>query len=442
MRRSCTSRAATSRLPSSIKQRVRIPVIAVGRIEPAEADAIVRDGKADFVAMARGLLADPALPRKLAEGRPEDVRPCIYCYTCVGQDLPERARRLRGESRDRARGRVRDLPRAKRPRRVLVVGGGPAGMEAARIAALRGHRVTLCEKSQRLGGTLLFSSLVYEPNGRLVRASRDAGAKGRRRDPARRRGDAGRSVREIAPDVVLVATGARREAPAIPGAERANVLSGDDLRSLLTGSDPDVAREKLSFVQRAVIGAGRLVGATQDVALARELSRRWMPLGRRVVIVGGGLVGVELAEFLSEREREVTVLEEGATLAPEMALPRRWRALFEAREHGVRFVTRARVAGDRRRRSALCRRVRPAQERARRPRDPRRGCARGPLARGGARGLGIEVHLLGDCDGVGYIEGAMLGAARVARESLTTLRRPAALQASTSSASRPAETAF
>ena len=302
---------------------------------------------------------------------------------------------------------------AKRPRRVLVVGGGPAGREAARIAALRGHRVTLCERGPRLGGTLLFSSLVYEPNGRLAAhletQVRKAGVElrlGALVTPA--------VVREIAPDVVLVATDARREAPAIPGADRPNVLSGDDLRSLLTGSDPDVARQRLSFVQRAVIGAGRFVGATGDAALTRELSRRWMPLGRRVVIVGGSLVGVELAEFLSAREREVTVLEEGATLAPEMALPRSWRALFEARERGVRFVTRAQVLaiGDTEVVYADASRLRQTA-----PADHviLAAGAREDRSLGEALGsLGIEVHLLGDCDGVGYIEGAMLGAARVA----------------------------
>ena len=395
-----------------IKRRVRVPVIAVGRIEPAEANAIVREGKADFVAMARGLLADPALPRKLAEGRPEDVRPCIYCYTCVGRIfLNEHV----ACTVNPATGREAEfeIAAARQPRGVLVVGGGPAGMEAARIAALRGHRVTLCEKSQWLGGTLHFSSLVYEPNGRLVRhleaQLRKAGVEIRLGVEVTLD-----LVREIAPDVVLVATGARREAPAIPGSERANVLSGDDLRSLLTGSDPDVAREKLSLVQRAVTKAGRLVGATQDMALARELSRRWMPLGRRVVIVGGSLVGVELAEFLSERDREVTVLEEGATLAPEMALPRRWRVLFEARAHGVLFVTGARtLAID----DAGVIYLDASGQRKTAPADHvilAVGAREDRSLAEALRGLTVEVQLLGDCDGVGYVQGAMLSAARVA----------------------------
>jgi 2,4-dienoyl-CoA reductase (NADPH2) len=175
-----------------------------------------------------------------------------------------------------------------------------------------------------------------------------------------------------------------------------------------------VAREKLSLVQRAVTKAGRLVGATQDMALARELSRRWMPLGRRIVIVGGSLVGVELAEFLSERDREVTVLEEGATLAPEMALPRRWRALFEARRHGVRFATGARtLAID----DAGVLYLDASGQRKTAPADHviLAVGAREDRSLGEAlRGLAVEVQLLGDCDGVGYVQGAMLSAARAA----------------------------
>lgn len=401
------------KLAEAIKRRVRVPVIVVGRIEPAEADSLVAEGRADFVAMARPLLADPALPRKLAAGRPESVRPCIYCYRCVGQIFLNESVAC---AVNPATGREaeHDVAPAKRSRRVLVVGGGPAGMEAARIAALRGHRVTLCERRERLGGTLLFSELVYPPNGRLVRhleaQVREAGV-------TLRLGTAVTPglAREIAPDVIVVATGARREAPKIPGADRRNVLSGDDLRALMTGEDADPAREKLSFAQRAVVGAGRLVGATGDMALARELTRRWMPIGRRVVIVGGGLVGVELAEFLSERGREVVVLEEGATLAPEMALPRRWRALFEARERGARFVTKAKPlhiddAGVHYEDAAG---------------EPQCAAADHVILAVGARedgsvaealgGLGVEIRRIGDCDRVGYVEGALRSAAHVAQ---------------------------
>ncbi len=397
----------------AMKRRLRIPVIAVGRIEPAAADAAIREGRIDFVAMARKLLADPELPRKLAEGRPEDVRPCIYCYTCVSKIfLLERT--VCAVNPACGREAEHAIEPAKQPRRVLVVGGGPAGMEAARIAALRGHRVTLLERQSRLGGTLFFSSLVYEPNGRLVEwletQVRKAGVEVRLGIAA-----TASLVRSLAPDVVLVATGARRDKPPIPGAERPNVLSGDDLRALLTGSDPEVAKQKLSLLQRAVVGAGRLVGATSNAALAREATRRWMPLGKRVVIVGGGLVGLELAEFLCERGRSVTVLEESATLGAEMALPRRWRALFELREHGVTLVTRARVEAIEEAGVAF---VDAAGARATAPADHVILAVGAREDRGLAaalEGLAPEVIALGDCDGVGYVEGAMLSAARVAR---------------------------
>ena len=138
-------------------------------------------------------------------------------------------------------------------------------------------------------------------------------------------------------------------------------------------------------------------------------------MGKRVAIIGGGLVGVELAEFLCERGREVCVLEEGKTLAVEMALPRRWRALHGLREHGVALLTAVHVeeisdegvvytAGDGARSTVLADTVIIAA-------SPGKNLG---LAEA-LEGLGVEVHLLGDCQGVGYIEGAIMEAARIAR---------------------------
>jgi 2,4-dienoyl-CoA reductase-like NADH-dependent reductase (Old Yellow Enzyme family) len=399
-------------LAEGIKHRVAVPVIAVGRIEPEEADALIAAGKADFVAMGRKLLADPELPNKLAAGRPEDIRPCIYCYRCVGNIFLSQPVSCAVNPATGREGEFAIAP-AERTKRVLIAGGGPAGMEAARVAALRGHQVTLCERSQRLGGTALFSSLVYEANGKLVeyletqiRALPIDIRLGQEVTPA--------LVQQLQPEVLLVAVGARRAAQPIPGVDRANVLSGDDLRSLMTGSDASVAVEKLSLRQRAMLKVGNLLGIADRLALTRELTRHWMPLGERVAVLGGGLVGVELAEFLSERGREVTVIEESQTLATEMALPRRWRALHTLRAHGVRLLTAAAVeeitdAG------VMYRQHGERQIAAADHVIIATGVVENRSLADAFAGGGPDVHLLGDCKGVGYIEGAILDAAQIAR---------------------------
>ena len=327
-----------------VKSRVDVPVIAVGRIEPALADKLVRDGKADVIAMGRKLLADPELPAKLLDGRPEDVRPCVYCYTCVAQPFFDNPVRC---AVNPATGRESELAAATRTsaehvKRVLVVGGGPSGLEAARVAKLRGHHVVLCEKADQLGGTLRFAGLVYEPNERLLdwltTQIRKLGVDVRLGTEVTID-----LVRQIAPDEILIAAGARRAKPDLPGVDRDHVFDGDDLRALLTGQGDAEASKKLSALGRLAVGAGRLAGLTNSPKRLREASRAYMPVGKRVVVIGGGLVGVELAEFLAERGRSVTVLEEGSRFGLEMAHPRRWRVLHELREAGVELVARARV---------------------------------------------------------------------------------------------------
>ncbi len=399
-------------LAEGIKRRVKIPVIAVGRIEPTEADEIIKTGKADFVAMGRKLLADPELPGKLASGRAGDIRPCIYCYVCVGNIFLHKPLSC---AVNPATGREAEFAMAavEKPKRVLIVGGGPAGMEAARVAALRGHQVILCEKTERLGGSAFFASLVYEVNGALVDYLQ-AQVRKLPIDVRLNQEVTPGIARHFRPDVILVAVGARRELPAIPGIDRPNVLSGDDLRNLMTGNDKRVAMQKLSVGQRALLKMADAVGVSARITLTREFTKHWMPLGKRIAILGGGLVGVELAAFLSERGREVTILEEGKTPAPEMALPRRWRALYELRQHSVRLLAGVRVeeisdAGvlyslDGERATVPADHVLVATG-VRENRDLAERLA----------GLAPEIHLLGDCKEVGYIQGALMDAARIAR---------------------------
>jgi 2,4-dienoyl-CoA reductase (NADPH2) len=398
---------------SQMKRHLSVPVIAVGRIEPADAEKLIEGGDADFVAMARKLLADPELPNKLRDGRADDVRPCVYCYTCVGQIYLNEPVRCAVNPTTGREGEF-ELVAAAPPRHVVVAGGGPAGMEAARVAALRGHRVTLCERGERLGGAAIFAGLVYEPNARLV-AYLEAELRTLPVDIRLRTEVTPAFVEHLEPDVVVVAVGARRGRPSIPGADRPHVLSGDDLRSLVTGDDPHVAAEKLSLAQRAVLKVGDLINLGHDVGRLRELSRHWMPIGERVVVVGGGLVGIELADFLSERGRRVTVLADGPTLAVEMALPRRWRALYELRERGVALVTGARVEAI----TETAVTYAPQNgEPVTLPTDAvilATGVEPHEELANEIRALGIEVHAIGDCRGVGYLEGAIADGARVAR---------------------------
>jgi len=407
---------------AAIKSRVRVPVIAVGRIEPDVADRLIRDGRADLVSMGRKMLADPEIAKKLAEGRPESVRPCVYCYTCVAQAFFDRPVRcaVNPEAGKESERTPLVRTRAAQRRKVLVVGGGPAGMEAARVAVARGHEVVLCEASARLGGTLRLAALVYEPNERLLRWFEAQ----MRALPVRLRMQQEVTpalVREIAPDVVIAAVGASHVRPEIAGADLPHVFDGDDLRALLSGQGASAASGKLSALGRLAVRAGRLTGVTDDPSKLREASRAYMPIGRRVVVVGGGLVGAELAEFLAERGREVTVLEEGPVIAREMAHPRRWHVLHELREAGVQLRTRARVLAI----GAHGVRFEVAAQDGAPPRADEAPADSVILAAGlgpnpePVRQLetaGVPVVAIGDATGVGYLEGAIHGGFRAALE--------------------------
>jgi 2,4-dienoyl-CoA reductase (NADPH2) len=157
-------------LAAAVKQATGVPVIAVGRIEPSVGDELIAEGRADFVAMGRKLLADPELPNKLAASHETDVRPCIYSYRCVGNVFLTRGARC---TVNPSTGREHDLPQqlepAARARRILVIGGGPAGMETARIAAERGHQVTLLERESQLGGRARLAARIEPTIGDLLR---------------------------------------------------------------------------------------------------------------------------------------------------------------------------------------------------------------------------------------------------------------------------------
>jgi 2,4-dienoyl-CoA reductase-like NADH-dependent reductase (Old Yellow Enzyme family)/NADPH-dependent 2,4-dienoyl-CoA reductase/sulfur reductase-like enzyme len=398
---------------TAIKSSLRVPVITSGRIEPEAADKHIGAGHFDFFAMGRKLLADPHLPRKLADGRAHAVRPCIYCYTCVSQIYLVRSIRC-AVNPDTAHERELALVPAATPKRVVVIGGGPAGMEAARRLALKGHRVVLLESGDRLGGTARFASIAYEPNERivewLVREVREAGVDVRLSTTA----DVA-LVLSLEPDAVVVATGAVRGRPDIPGSDLGHVFGGDELRQLVLGQNLQALGDKVDWKTRIALKTGAAAGVTKDAATIREASRRWMPLGDRIVVLGGELVGLELAEFLADRGRQVTVLEPASRPGAGLPIVRRWRVLAELRRSGVAVLPNARdfridehavryVNWRGQTRTLSCDHVIIAMG------------ARGDLKLANElRDAGFSVHEAGDCRGVGYIDGAMSSAAEVAQ---------------------------
>jgi 2,4-dienoyl-CoA reductase-like NADH-dependent reductase (Old Yellow Enzyme family)/thioredoxin reductase len=407
--------AAYREVTRQIKQAVHIPVIAVGRVVPEVAERMLADGECDFVAMGRWLLTDPELVNKIASGRRASVRPCINCLVCVEQNFFNETPQCTVNPALRTP-ETPDLPPADTPRGIVVVGGGPSGMEAARVAARRGHRVTLLEAGTRLGGTGWFSQLTTPANGPFLdwQAHELANEGVTVRTGVQATVD---DVKQLRPDTVIVATGARRDRPDVPGADLPHVQTGDDLRALITGDGaaPPAAPGWRGRVARLVVPVARRLGLTTRPGRIRSLSRLWLPVGRRVVVIGGGLVGLELAEFLAERRRDVLVLEDGPVLGLPMAMPRRLAAVAAAREHGVELVRSASVLKLTERTVTFkvdgAERTVPAET---------------VVVAGGVRpdasladeltAAGLDVRLVGDAGDVGYLYGAVHSAWAVVRD--------------------------
>jgi NADPH-dependent 2,4-dienoyl-CoA reductase/sulfur reductase-like enzyme len=283
---------------SAIKRVVDIPVIAVGRVTDVRlADKIVRHGHADLVAMGRASLADPDFPKKAMEGRFDEILMCLGCTDdCV------RPYRHCSTNPELGREAVWSFRRAGERKTVWVVGGGVAGVEAAVLAARRGHRVTLFEQKAELGGQIHAASAAPH-KGEFVNAltNRLPLLEKYRVDVRLGTRVALDMVRRGCPDAVVLATGALPQGPPIPGAERPEVVQA---RDVLVGD---------AFV------------------------------GHKVAVLGGGEAGAETAEYLAHYHRDVTLIEMLDTVARDMAQATRSYLIHRLRRMGVTIITGAKV---------------------------------------------------------------------------------------------------
>lgn len=264
-------------LAAEIKKVTSVPVIVMGRLDPEIGERVLEEGKADLISIGRRLIADPELPNKAAEGRLDEIIPCIACIDCLGRRGVTSEGMVCAVNATVGREREYRIQPADKAKKVVVVGGGPAGMESARVAALRGHQVVLFEKEPRLGGQLNVAALPPHKD-RILPLINYMAKQVEKSGVGVRLGTEATSefITEGKPDAVVVAVGGNLVIPEIPGADKPNVVTAVDVLS----------------------------GEAE--------------VGQNVVIIGGGMVGCETGDLLAERGKRVTIIEILERMAADM----------------------------------------------------------------------------------------------------------------------------
>ena len=285
-------------LAEAIKKQVKVPVATIGGLnDPQMMEEIIASGKADIVEMARALLADPELPKKITMNRDEYIVRCLRCYTCMAERAQTATRRC---TVNPIIGRELDgmeiLPAAQK-KKVLVIGAGPGGLQAALTAARRGHEVILCEKNDEVGGILIgeqaipFKYEMYQLGVTLGKLCQEAGVDIRLNTPVDKD-----YAEQIGADVAIIAVGSEPVAPPIKG------LDGE------------------------------------QVVLINDYHHHQDRIADDVVVLGGGLAGCEVAIHFARENKKVRLVEMNAELSPDANVRHRPLLLAEIEKSGIEVL--------------------------------------------------------------------------------------------------------
>ena len=294
-------RGAFVYLAEAMKKIMKVPVMTGGRInDPRLASDIIRDGRADLVHFGRPFLTDPYFPKKAMKGDFDDINMCIACCRCfdaMTSPGPVVCSVNAGLGKE-----GKPLEKAKKTKNILIIGGGPAGMEAARVTTLRGHKVTLWEKSDQLGGNLITASLAphKEETNCLIHYLTYQMKKLKVNVQLNKEATVDSILKENADEVIL-ATGSKPITLDIPGIKSKNVVIALDVLKGISGT------------------------------------------GDNIVVVGGGMIGCETAEFLKSLGKEVSIIEMLPKIARDIGPATRWSVTMRMARWGIKQYTSSKV---------------------------------------------------------------------------------------------------